>query len=307
MRCTSGNDRGFALVMALAVLALLSIIAWEMVYKVQIGSAYHANTIGAARAGLMAQGGVDAAIATINRARGVGEPKLLQKILVASHSYQDELGEVTIAIEEEEGKLNLNLITLPDGTPHPFYDKVCRRLFVRRNIPEQMIDVLADWLDQNSATRSNGAESDYYRSLNTPYDAANRPMTSFGEFGLLKGAAPWMLDSLRPLTTVAASGAAVDLNSASVDVLMALDDRISRMAAEAVVRRRQETPFRGVGELAEIPGLSAVIPALAGWVGTTGSTYRIVANGRSGGLERTVEAVVRFEGNRYIFIFRREY
>src|ERR1700733_13186809 len=53
-------------------------------------------------------------------------------------------------------------------------------------------DSILDWIDTDDAPRLAGAESDYYRSLPTPYYAKNAPMDDLSELLLVKGVTPEM-------------------------------------------------------------------------------------------------------------------
>ena len=63
---------------------------------------------------------------------------------------------------------------------------VLSRLPQVENVPE-LINALLDWRDADNDTREGGAESDYYNTLEPPYNAKNGPFDSIEELLLVKG------------------------------------------------------------------------------------------------------------------------
>lgn len=48
-------------------------------------------------------------------------------------------------------------------------------------------DAILDWIDSDSAAHMNGAESDYYQSMDPPYLAKNGPIDDLSELLLVRG------------------------------------------------------------------------------------------------------------------------
>ena len=55
---------------------------------------------------------------------------------------------------------------------------------------ENPLDAILDWLDDDDNARDNGAESDFYESLDPPYVCKNGPMDSIEELLLIPGITP---------------------------------------------------------------------------------------------------------------------
>jgi type II secretory pathway component PulK len=60
-------------------------------------------------------------------------------------------------------------------------------------ITQEIADAILDWLDADDTPRQYGAESDYYQSLNPPYEPRNGPMHSLDELLLVAGVTPRLL------------------------------------------------------------------------------------------------------------------
>jgi len=101
-------------------------------------------------------------------------------------------------ISDEFGKINLNalLVMNEGGTPEENERLVqaLRDFFLLRDpeLETDPVDAILDWLDygDNDEERPEGAEDDYYQSLEIPYPCKNGPMDSIEELLLIKGITP---------------------------------------------------------------------------------------------------------------------
>jgi general secretion pathway protein K len=87
-----------------------------------------------------------------------------------------ELGEGTIlvTVEDEDRKINLNRLVLPNGiAPDEQRLAVFRKLLSNLDIDPSIADAVVDWLDVDDTPRAGGAESAYYLSLPYAYRAKN--------------------------------------------------------------------------------------------------------------------------------------
>ncbi len=84
-------------------------------------------------------------------------------------------------IIDEESKLNLNTAT-PD---------MLKRLFSATGVKDKALDTIVDsiidWRDPDNLKQLNGAEEDYYRSLQEPYSSKDRNFDTVEELLLVKG------------------------------------------------------------------------------------------------------------------------
>jgi hypothetical protein len=92
-------------------------------------------------------------------------------------------------VRDESGKINLNAIMKLDSSGQTLYNM----LLQLPNMTDDIANSILDWLDPDDDPRTNGAESDYYSSLNPPYNAKNGPLDSLEELLLVKGVTPQLL------------------------------------------------------------------------------------------------------------------
>jgi type II secretory pathway component PulK len=81
---------------------------------------------------------------------------------------------VSAVIEDESACLNVNTATKG-------------MLMALPGMTEEAADSILDWRDANDNSRPLGAESDYYLTLPSPYEAANGPFQTIDELRLVRG------------------------------------------------------------------------------------------------------------------------
>jgi type II secretory pathway component PulK len=93
-------------------------------------------------------------------------------------------GNFEYTIIDEDGKVNINTAKAEQ----------LRRLFLDSGVDTEdvstIVDSILDWRDENSLHRLNGAEEDYYTSLERPYSCKDGPFSTIEELLLVKGMTP---------------------------------------------------------------------------------------------------------------------
>ena len=140
-----------------------------------------------------------------------------------------------------QGRFNLNNLVNADGSPEPNYVTQFRRLLQELNIEPAKADAVIDWIDPDlNFTVPEGAEDDYYTSLEVGYRAANAPFVSVSELQLVKGFGTTvqqeledyelLLPHIAVLPTVSGP-TAVNVNTATPEVLASFSDEVKANAA----------------------------------------------------------------------------
>ena len=111
-------------------------------------------------------------------------------------------------------------------------------------------DVVTDWIDSDSSTSEAGAESDYYQTLDPPYNTADSFLVNETELRLLKDIDKEAYDLLRPHVTMLPEHTPVNVNTASTEVFQALG--FTAEAAENIISVRDEDPFQGLDDFMEL-------------------------------------------------------
>jgi general secretion pathway protein K len=151
-------------------------------------------------------------------------------------------GNVEVKIGDEGGKINLNLA----------FEPLLLNFFTVLGLPESqvriMVDSIQDWRTQGSYPRLYGAQSAYYLSLAPPYVAKNGKFETVEELAWVRGfeASP-LIPHLSQWLTVQSSGSGINLNTAPLEVLLALG--FTRDAALNLIAARQVMPLRNLQEM----------------------------------------------------------
>lgn len=90
-------------------------------------------------------------------------------------------GSYEYTLDDEDSKLNINTVSR-DTLKNLFSDSG-----VDSSDVDTIVDSIIDWRDKNEEHHLNGAEEDYYRSLDTPYSCKDGPFDSIEELLLVKG------------------------------------------------------------------------------------------------------------------------
>ncbi len=306
------NESGFALILTLVVTALMVAVVVEMIHQVYVDTSLSRGFRDGQQASILAESGA------------TGGAKLLQMTL-SGRSYtalsdrwatplklEDEAGSLLITVSEESGKININGLVQPNGEFEPFTLAVLQRLGTRLKLPGDLWGAVADWVDSDDMPRSGGAEASYYRALKPPYSPRNGKLMTLTELSLVKGFTPEISGAMQPYLTVFSDQAGspqstININTASREVLAALDERIDNRMAERIVEERRLLPFKSTGELSRIPGMDTVATGLIGKISVKGNLFRIVSVAKVKDTGRTVETVVRLSGGAPEFLSWQEY
>ena len=303
------RQQGFALIITLVIAALLTALVVEFIRETYVATAYERNLVNAQQASLLAESGVIGATGLLTWTLASQQYSSLQDEWAQEKKLENSGGTITFRVEEENGKLNLNTLVRPDGTMTPESLEIAQRLLKRLDLPLDLTDSLADWIDTDELPRPGGAESSYYKALKPPYMARNKQLDTWGELGLVKGYTAAVCGKLRPFATVYGDGSAIpviNVNTAPPELLAALDDRITKDLAERIVQYRKATPFTTPADLLKVPGMDTIGMNLMGRISVKGSIYRIISQGQIGESVRTIEAVVRVNGTKPTFVYWRE-
>jgi general secretion pathway protein K len=286
------NERGFALVAVLLVLAILGVIGAEFAYSMRLEASavrmYKETII----AGHLAEAAVEQAIREIvadvafvgsaddgvltfyTRERGA-LPRLPRDTVPLGS------GAFSYRITDEEARLNLN-VSPPDRV-----DRLLQALGIDKRERDDIVDSLQDWRDANEEHRLNGAESDdTYLKLPVPYRSRNANLESIAELLQIKGITRALYEGaegrtgLADVVTVKSPGQ-ININTASPVVLRALG--MSDAEITEIVQTRRDTPYL------------AVPPRFSGrGLVTTSRTFRVEAQGLVDGQTRArLTAVVQ--------------
>lgn len=229
------RQKGAAILVALAIIAIASLIALQMTQRLELDIARSTN--------------LNRNFIAAEYARGL--ESLARNQLrndFASGSNVDHLGEawanplpplpvpggtVTGRLTDLSGKFNINWV-VNNGQADENRVDMLRRLLITLELSEALADTITDWIDSDNLPRSNGAESSIYAERRPAYRSANRAISHITELRLIAGMDEESYQRLLPHVAALppnANARRLNVNTASIETLMALDSGLTRERA----------------------------------------------------------------------------
>lgn len=226
------DERGFALVVVIWVLAVLLVVVAEFARTMRLEAETTRNYREAVSALRLAEAGYHRALAELlpdafsHELDVEGRLVFRRSLLgVPEAPARTDLalgpGRFSYRISDEEGRINLN------RAAPAVLDRLLTELGVTKLDRDVIVDSILDWRDPNDLRRLHGAESDYYLGLAVPYRAKDADFDAVEELIQVRGVTPGLLfgapgrPGLAEFLTVVGSGR-INLNTASPTVLRVL-------------------------------------------------------------------------------------
>ena len=286
--------QGMALALAVAVVALLSILVVDFLGRTWVESATAASYRDETSALYAARSGQEAAkLLLMADAKGATPMDAMNEDWAAG-GIPLPLGDdyAFFKVTDESGKIDLNQMITGRGYPNERWIEVFRGLLTRLELDPNLAWAAVDWLDQDSEPHLSGAEDPYYASLEVPYRAKNAMFDSVDELALVKGFEPKVMAKLRPHITVWSSGK-LNINTATPMALMALDEGITEGMATDLIKAAKEKPFKSINEISRIPGFAEVFPRIALLIGFNSDFYSVTSTAMFNDTSKAVLAVYK--------------
>jgi general secretion pathway protein K len=214
-------------------------------------------------------------------------------------------------IQDEYGKLNVNMLLTKEGTIDPAAVARMKRLFSLLGLGEDQLDPLLDWLDRDDVKRPEGAEEFYYGNLKKPYACANGPFVSTEQLILVKGMEDISLSTVNPKETLSDyltvySDGRININTAPKVILQSLSDGMDEGIVANILEYRKEKDFVVIEDIKKVPGVTAkLFSSIKDSITTKSSVFTIQMDGSSSGATRRVTArVLRKDGTLRILYWR---
>ncbi len=197
-------------------------------------------------------------------------------------TFNTSKGELYINIYDEDRFLNLNYVDT--GAYGNFFERLLRLL----NIDPSYKDNLLAW--EGKINKS--IETDYPIKRGLLDSKEELRWAGFKKDDLLgKTIGGEFYPGLLSVTTVYSSGK-ININTANIYVLMALDPRIDRVLASKIIDRRSREPFKKVEDLLLVDGFTFdILYAIKNLVDVKSRYFHIVMDLKSGGKLASFEVI----------------
>jgi general secretion pathway protein K len=262
-----------ALITALLLVALATVIAAKLSWDTNIGIRRTESTLMQEQARLFALGGEAIAIDLLRQDEN-------QEFDNANEDWWQlmrEAGLIEIGIEETvlgqmrgyltdvQGRMNVNnLLAADNGKSRQQFESLFRTL----RLNPALVDAIVDWIDPDTVAEPGGAEDGTYTALKPPYRPANNYLTSISELRAISGIDDETYNLLVPHVTAlhpdwcGSEGGItpVNLNFATAEVMGSLDEELGLGQGEAWVEERGESGWESLNDIADLPeGLSSYV------------------------------------------------
>ncbi len=238
------RQRGIALITAVLVVALATILAVNVAFRSVLDQRRSANLFGADQAFEIALGAEALAAEGLSRdaqnseTDHLGETWAKPVIL----PVDDGIGTVEGRLEDMQGRFNLNNLVFADGTTNPDAVKQLERILQMVGVEPDWATAMADSIDEDiDPGFPNGAEDTTYTGQNPPHLAANMPITRISELMQLPGFTADRYAKLKPFVAALPVGAKLNVCTAPGIVLDSLSEaeRQFSLNADYLTQQRQ--------------------------------------------------------------------
>jgi len=290
------SQRGIALILTLLITAILVTLIVEVNYSTQVDVRIAGNLRNDLQASYLATSGVNIAISYLKYdAQNTETDNLTEEWAKSFPPIPVGEGFVKVLIEDENAKININKIVKEGGEEDEMIVNALARLLERAEIDMAILNSIIDWIDPNDDAKAEGAEDNYYESLDPPYPCKNGPLNTLSELHMIKGITDDVYGKISKHLTIYSDGK-ININTASKEALACLDDEIDEANAEGIIQYREEKPFDTKEELKEVVG-DEVYGRIASIIDVKSNAFNVVATGHVGKVEKVVRSVIdRQEG-----------
>lgn len=253
------RQKGFALVLVLWILSLLTIMAGSFALTMRREASIIEGIKNNAQAMSIAESGI--AMAEMMMLI----PDVDKRWRADGSVYQINFtnAKVRIRLLSEAGKIDLNT------ADEALLQGLISQVPIEEEQQTRLVNAIIDWRDEDDLVRADGAEKKEYQDAGLSYQPRNKPFQSIEELQLVLGMNENIYSWLQDLITVYSGQPTVNLQLASPEVLQVMPDLDETVKDEYMQARRersakaQETtsPFGGSGQLSAPSGEGLAAPS----------------------------------------------
>jgi len=238
------QQRGAAIIVALFVTSLVVIASIAMIIRLRIDLRNTELLINATQGKNLAEGSIAWAIEQLNQDwKQKKTNQIVDQTPIISSTNTVDHATISSTIYDAQGRFNINNLTNP-----VFVDSFATLITIINstidpNTAHTLALAVVDWI---SPGVKNAELEEYYLKLNPAYRAPHRPMISISELRLVKGITPELYALLEPIVIALPDVTKININNATAPVLMCLSKTLTLASANAIIAKRNQTPFTSV-------------------------------------------------------------
>lgn len=288
-----GRHRGVALLSVMFILVLLTTMAVYVTEADHLMLSRAGNQRNLEQGMQLALGGEQWAVRVLQRDAADSEIDHLNESwnrLDQPVSVED--ADMRTAIEDMQGRFNVNNLTRRDEVWYPAFKRLLRLL----DIDEGIAEAVVDWIDADQQrTHASGAEDLEYLLFDPPYRAANRRIADLGELLLVEGVTEDVLTRLTAFVTAIPDDRETRINiNTCPPLLFQAMAGVDAAAAEALADGRGEEGYESVEVFLQRPELAGEAHLFAEPMISLSSDFFMVTNqARIDDMNLAIDSVVR--------------
>ena len=247
-KSAQSRDRGVALITAMLITALASIVAANLAWDNALDVRRTMVNLNRDQAVQVALGAESLIMGMLRQDLEDSETDHLAEFWAGElPGFPIEGGEVFGNIEDLQGRFNVNNLIDRNGKVDTAAMEQFERLLGAIGIDPRFAGVAADWLDSDAdAGFPNGAEDPIYTGMLPPYRSPNQFLTSISELAALEGMDKLTFDLLKSHVTALPGRTSINVNTATPLVLQSLGENISASDVEGLLMERESAGFNDV-------------------------------------------------------------
>lgn len=239
------QQRGVALITAILIVSICSILAVSMMFRTELDIRRAQNLISGDQAYLYTLGAESLAKVMLSRDKKQGTIDHLQEPwALPIVGLPIEQGMISGTLTDQQGLFNVNNLVESGGVSLVDVQQFSRLLQLLGLSPT-LAQGVVDWIDTDfTATIPSGAEDDFYLlDSKMPYRTPNRALKSVSELLLIKGFDAEIMAKLEPYICALPSRTTINVNTAPALVLASLSPKVTLAVGENLVAHRIKNPF----------------------------------------------------------------
>lgn len=284
------GQKGFILVIVLVILSIIIALTVEFSYGLFTTTSNLKNWTESQRLSLLSSSGIRLASVAIKEQARIYRYTYPEMVEMPIEKIVDGFnGKVIVKVVDEGGKINLNALIMRNKRLNRDVYSSLKRLLDILKLNEDIADRIVDWIDEDSEPRIRDSEE----------GAKNSYLDSLDELLLIKGIDREAYDKLIPHVTIYGiiDRMNINVNTASIPVIMSLGNEITEQMAESIVRQRRFKPFEGTDD----PDLTSILgplkTQLMGKIDVRSNFFHVTSMAEEEGIKRVIDSVLEIRGD----------
>ncbi len=245
------KQRGVALITALLVVALVTVLSVAWMTRQTLMIRRTANLLHHDQAYFYALGGEAWAQLLLQR-DDLTVDNLKETWATRLPVMPIEGGSLQGELTDLQGRFNLNNLVTETGEVSQANVARLERLLWALELSPILAQAVVDWIDNDATPQlPSGAEDNFYLGKTPSYRAANRLMVDISELRAIANFTPEIFEKIRPYVCALPKKTLLNVNTASAPLLRSIAPEMTQTDAEALIATREKEPFTSVQNFAQ--------------------------------------------------------